>query len=832
MWANPASLDKPVEVTASNRPIRIAYLVPAHNALSTNLCLDAVFYESYTRWAGVYTIIVPTDGRQLQSSDYGSWLSKFDPDFVYSYVELDQLLVRELDRMCCPIAMLQHPQVQLNEGGRDWRQFLPNWQHYFRGLPSISTVRSPETSSHPRFRDRPTDPTIVTQYVNGNFGRFLSDNFGIALDVYNSTNPIPGLFRTLCLVSPDLPSTHFAGTERCHSMADALAAIASGSAIPIARLAMAHSEGTPRPEAREWISSFRIFIGSTALDRINFWNCRHLGANWLRVENALIINEDDLDEVIFVEQLGRYLNNTNYLGSGQGPCRVALHSASLGEDALKLLAAKIQAHTHNTIAVDPSYCAPATPTSRDVHERTSYRSSDEVTQVLHKDSSEIRASPPVHLTYLPPQFAGVADGQWAIDLNMQRHNNLSKYSNVIDHWTLPRRLKVARAFTRNLARPTAEGLLAVLPEPRSNSIRRSALGVPNIFSLQLPSDETFFRHLALDHFRHSPNDLRSGNSGGGYVELSISDKGQNLRGVIAMFESLSIAFDILTKPFWRSVFLAAKEDTSNPRTFDKAKLKSLLPGSRDELKRIANEGSFATSEQAKTHRTASLDDTLEHLVRSNVFFQVAQWRCGYCGHLNSRSFDNMRIRNECAICARLYMTPIDVEWKYELNDFVYRCLHKQHGLPVLWTLGHLHSMPLGGSFWYLPEVDLYGQDKDDHNEIDILCVVASKFYAVEVKSSVSLFLNKPNEINKFCALVNRLEPDVALLSFQRFCNQETKADEAEIRARLVTATSEMRRRIGRIELKVVVAQELPDFDKGDADLGWIGPRVMRLMQMN
>jgi len=42
--------------------------------------------------------------------------------------------------------------------------------------------------------------------------------------------------------------------------------------------------------------------------------------------------------------------------------------------------------------------------------------------------------------------------------------------------------------------------------------------------------------------------------------------------------------------------------------------------------------------------------------------------------MNSRSFDNMKIKNECDICATEYLALIDIEWKYELNNFVYRSL--------------------------------------------------------------------------------------------------------------------------------------------------------------
>lgn len=106
-----------------------------------------------------------------------------------------------------------------------------------------------------------------------------------------------------------------------------------------------------------------------------------------------------------------------------------------------------------------------------------------------------------------------------------------------------------------------------------------------------------------------------------------------------------------------------------------------------------------------------------------------------------------------------------------LNGFVYRSLKKHSGLPVLWTLGFLQDRLHTGSFWYLPEVDLYETDDDPEtkNEIDILCVLDGTICAVEVKLSASAFLNKPKALDKFVKMIGLLRPDVALLAFERYC---------------------------------------------------------------
>lgn len=827
-WSRPAPLGKSIEAIASNRPIKVAYLVPVDEARETHLILDAVFYESYTRWGGAYTLVIPVSSDGFHAAEYRHWLSHYDPDFVMSYVDLPGDLVADLDSLCCPIALLGHEAGPLEDNERDWRSFLPRWEHYFKSIPSISTVLSPASYPQLHHEERPHEPTILTQYGSRPADRFLADNFGAGFDPYTASNAVSGLYTTLCLVPPDLPPNHLAGTTRCTSPLDAFKAISERKATPIARLAMVHSESIPRPEAIQWTSAFRIFIGDSVIDRINFWNCRHLGDNWAPSFNSLIIGRSILESGGFAELLGDFLNKNNFLGgSGGGPYRVALHSCSVEGRALSDLKDRLQTRTWNSVQVPASFNALAVPTQHDIEHRSYRRTEDTTTLRLSEDFTSVTATSPAHLSYLPPQRRGLGRGQWMVDLTIERHNNLSRYSNVLDTWTLPRRIKVAKAFTDRLAKPTSNGALALLPSSDVH-LASNTLGVePRFYEVKLPSDEAFFRYLALSFFRRGQTDLRATCPSSGYSDLSISDKGENLRGVIAMFDNLSTSYEVMTNAYWRKVIDSASEESKRPRTFDMNKLRSFLPGDRASIDRLTREYHFSSSGVTKSYLRDSLLDTLERLVRANVFLQVALWRCEYCGHANARTFDSMKIKNSCDICSTEYWTPIDVEWKYEMNEFVYRSLHRHSGLPVLWTLGYLQDRLHAGSFWYLPEVDLYeSENGKGKKEIDILCMVDRKFYAIEVKRSVTLFLNAPDAIDKFCNVVTRLRPDVAGLSFQRYCAQTE--DEADTRERLRAAEADVQKRIGPwTKLEILVAEDEPSFNHFSADLGWVGSRVSR-----
>lgn len=825
-WDRPNSLEKSIEAKAANRPIKIAYLVPFDDTPNTQLNLDAVFFESYTRWAGAYTLIIPTKTQEFLFDGYGEWLKHYDPDFIYSFVELDASFVDKIDHLCCPIAFLQHKPWHREDHEIRWRTFLPRWDHYIQPVSSISTVLNPASYPQLPHEERPRELTVFTQYGMEPADRFLADNFGTGFSLHNVTHAIPGFFRTLCLVPTDLPAHVVAGTERCFSTLESFRAISDRKATPIARLSMVDSAGIPRPESMGWTSAFRVFIGSTPLDRIHFWNSRHLGSRWSSATNALILEPALFDDEQLVKQLGQYLNKNNFLGGNNGPYQALFHSSSVAAEGLNTFREKLQPHTWNAVYVSQSFNAPAIPNQKDLVERIHYKIADTSTLKLTEDPNEIRASEPAHFIYIPPQLREFARGQWIVELSIQRHNNLSKYSNVVDMWALPRRREIVRAFTERLAKPTFGGRLALVPSTEGFPSRGQAVREPSSYELRLPSDETFFRHIALEFFQYPADDLRITIPKAGYKDLAVSDKGQNLRGVISLFDHLSTAFGILTNKFWRTVLDKANEGSTKPLTFDLNKLESLIPNDRKTILRLTEELRFGNPRTTTKYLHDSLRDTLEHLVRLKVFYQVAHWRCRYCGHLNSRSFDNMKIKNACDICATEYLAPIEIAWKYELNDFVYRSLHRHSGLPVLWTLGFLHDRLHTGAFWYIPEVDLYEKfdDPTSKKEIDILCILDGVFHAIEAKLSASLFLNKEGATDKFVRMIQLLRPDVALLSFQRYCavGEDIKAT----KARLDEVARGIQEQIGPwTKLDILVAQDIENFNDFPTDIGWHGPRV-------
>jgi len=541
----------------------------------------------------------------------------------------------------------------------------------------------------------------------------------------------------------------------------------------------------------------------------------------------LILDESFFSDSSLLKQLGNYLNKNNFLGHGNGPHQVALHSIEHTREELCRFAESLKSLTWNSVSVPSTFDSVALPESRDLDhafQAVSTASSLKLTE----NFTHLRAEEPPHTAFLDPQLKSYGRGQWIVELVIERHNNLSKYSNVVDVWELPARNKVARAFTKDLARPTRHGRLAIMPSSTDTLLRSRAAGSPSYYDLLLPSDEEFFRHLALNFHRYPDEDVRSSLPKHGYVDIAVSDKGQNLRGVIAMFGQLSVAHEVIANAYWRKVLDAAPERSAAPRIFSIDKLRSLAVDDRDSLVKIAGNNGLKDAKEARKFLQDGLLDTLENLIRAKVFFQIFGWRCGYCGHANSKLFDDMRIKNECAICSTTFHAPIDIEWAYELNAFVHRSLKLNGGLPVMWTLGHLLDRSSSRSFWFLPEVDLFPEvDSLEKNEIDSLCIEGGKFYAVEVKRSVTTFLNAPGGIEKFCMIISRLRPDVAMLSFERYTNDGV--DGMLAKQRLADAVAVIRERIAPwTQLEILVAEDVGGFDDVPYDLGWGGSRVRSL----
>lgn len=765
----PQQLKRNIDVRAKNRPVKIAYIVPYTNIEKSHLILDAIFYESYARWGGARTLIIPSDINKFQYSEYEKWLEYFDADFIYTYVELEIELIKKIERICCPILFIKH---NIKNSTQGWRSYLPSWSSHSLNFVSSITTLSWMVNDHNNM------PTIVAQQDEEVPSiRFVRDNFGINCYTDRYISSEDGLFNMLYLIPEGKSDTGNVGTKKTNSILEILNDVTLSHTLTFSQLASACCTSIPKIDPDDWGYTFNLFIGNSCLDRINFWNSRHFIISKKMIPCSLILDANFLQDDDNLKQLGHLLNKLNWLRRGSsGPYEVSLRSLSLSEYELGKINEKLNNHTNNTVGIPENFSAPVLP--KKFRKGWQDYNNDEYEFKLNETINKGIINEPLHFSLMPPQFNRLKEGQWAIDLNIERHNNLSKFDYARSYWRIPRWNNVSSCFTPQRSKITKNYMVTVIPAKENRIFDESSLK----YELCLPQDEDVFRKAVIKYGNLLANDdVRSSISDETYQDLILSDKGKSLRGLISMFKNLREAYECLTNKFWREKIrelFYPKNGTSHrinekrtknfthEKVFKWEQIYQSLNKDQDYKKRVRQAYSHVEGFSENKHIRASCENSLEFLVQKDIFYQVYPWACDYCGHINIRSIDALKKENKCEICQTYHYVPIQFEWQYKLNEFVTNILCNQNGFTVLWVLGYLQDMNLCDDFYFLPEVNLYINDKLD-GEIDILCVRAGEFCAVEAKKTVRAFL-QAQEIDKFIKKVKLIKPNVAILAFEEY----------------------------------------------------------------
>ncbi len=818
-----------VNVKGINRPVKVAYLVPFNNSIRTNAILDAVFDESYSRWGGVSTLIIPVVYYDFLFEQFEKWIEVFDPDYIISFVHITQKFINKIKLLTNPIYIKKETVTKDNAFRRNGYRFnLRNADSY---VSSVSTVSSPYAIRR-RFGRKSINvlPVILTHFPKEKKDFFVSNNFGTSLKYNSVTYPIDGLFDTLCFTDGAPIPHHSTGSKEAESVIDVMRSITEDYVIPISRLSAIEGRSDYKVKNRKISEYFNIFVGDTAFDRINFWNSRHFSVNYFNNAQSLIVNKSLCDNDDFLQCLGKYLNEFNSSGEG-GQAQVRLWSQKLCPDELSNIGVRLTSHTYNAVGVHPysnSFILP------DDSEFEFYGARNEIVSYkLFEKENELVAIDPYHFKFVPPRFKGLLSGVWFYDFDVERHENLSIYSNVVDKWCPAWRPGVNKVFSNNTGRVTRNNKLAIIPTTGDNIVIGDSSRTDYKLNINLPDDYSYFDSLVCQSDPLYQDDLRGPFSRKKYKYINTSDKGQNLRGVISMFESLSSCYDCLCNSFWQNLIC------SEISYFDLNKLRGLLPRSRDKKESLRIQYRFDTISKINRYLQCSLLDSIENLIAKKIILQFFNWKCGYCGNQNYVNVDSLGSVNKCNICSKEDDLPIDFDWTFKVNDFVKTSLHENNGMSVLWALGYMQNCyhysirdvtsERKYSFYYMPEVDLFtslDNKKNDH-EIDLLCMVKGKFHAIEVKKNAFGFACKEREIHKYIQIVRCISPDVALLMFEDYHDDESM--HSEVKNQLAVAMSKVRENISSdIEVKSIVRSEVRrDTDPHDL-LGWFGKRLHQM----
>jgi hypothetical protein len=330
-----------MKIHSRARPIRIAYLVEENE--HSGLVLDAIYEASFGKWGGRFDLIIPcADGKPLQS--FMSWLEAYDPDIIYSYVDLSSSCVNQLHEIVYPSYLIRH--VQFESDQVTSRTFRPRHNLLplsietlipYARLPSLGTV-----SKLPMLAECYHGKAGHDAFLQYNFGSFTGSTGG----------SVPGVLLEFCqpvhvLADDELQPRRHHVIQGHATIQDRLKLLTEATNSKLLTVAKLSSTNVPRLEIKnhDWANSFNIVVGRNFVDRITFWNARSLFPRWRDWQDVdLFIPEQDIEDLGLIDSIREFIFRKNDVSFDQnsGGKQATIRSASVPSERLDALAKKLR----------------------------------------------------------------------------------------------------------------------------------------------------------------------------------------------------------------------------------------------------------------------------------------------------------------------------------------------------------------------------------------------------------------------------------------------------------------------------------------------------------
>ncbi len=473
-----------------------------------------------------------------------------------------------------------------------------------------------------------------------------------------------------------------------------------------------------------------------------------------------------------------------------------------------------------------------------VEDRGIFQASDWHETTFAEESFRPPLIPPRHIRGAPSSPFGGDRGTWALDLDIQRTKDYSRFQNVQHRWRLPRRLRMTNAFTRIYQLGGTTGAICVPRITNEGLIALFGASEGQLPELKLPKDEVAFRNALC-----APRDWQPFAPGRGppknslVVETRPSDKGRYLTALIHLSGGIHCSREIFLNKFWKQQleFLGASPSAGEDRLPElvrrlQNRLRSGVIQGQDDWERIGRVvlgeartvrlapryvrfdylatqfeqfcSSFWAAHQAGAElwdeqRNQSLVDSVQYLCQREILHQGHEWLCRHCNNSNWVSLDALRRSMVCEVCGTMEPAPVAGPWYFRLNSFVLDGLRAHGMLAYLWCLSRLSDQAQTSFFYFEPHELFFTTDsayagKPDA-EIDLIVVVDGIVRLCEAKTS-----NQNISLEKLAELARRIRPDIATLAIMEPRSVSTDRRLHELRALLEGSN---------IEVEIIVLEE-------------------------
>lgn len=784
------------KILASARPTRIAYVL--ENGNDANAWLDEVIARCFARHGGRQSLIVPSVGGKI-SERYAAWLKVIDPDVVVLLTYENAAVAVELDAILGD-TLLAHRLRKLGEIEEHPRVGLET-----QALTALSWIPFFKTVSG--IRRQPVE-FILDRYPAWADDGLIKDNFGT---LYDSIDRFPvhehiGV-RPLMLTPIDPPENrwHFRindAEEICdpYSLLERL--LYEGTST-LAHLSNLNCQPF-RPD-HPWNDAFCIVIGDSLEDRIACWNSGLLfddattqPIKTLRLPASVAADEQRTARV------ANFLRGANWLGANSGPPKITVRSHSVNEAALGDFLGRLKQGARSTVTFSRiaslDDCCPADATNIHAAYRAFLPAPTTSETAAAEPNTFVSVPSPHQLKYCAGQHPIFSEGNWYVDLAIDKFNDHGRFSNIRQAWMLPKRRQLIRDFVK------IEG---------SRILRRGNLSVPSnadapALEVAQPDDSQLFRRLLTEPNVWAYKDIRFRKDLQPTFRYSeASDKGRYLAGLLGMFGSLSDVEHTMDMRFWRWQFYAMASPANDQRaeviTILQRRLKArngtLVIDDVEGWERLAERviqsaaklkiprlrarydelldrwlkelgEAIDLDENLKQHADSilaeapgELKSSLAFLVERGVFYRGHEWVCRKCSHRNWVGLRMLADEMPCEVCASPHQLPVDLALDFRLNEFFATCLREHDTLTVACIQSALRR-EARSFFSFQPQTAIYRrypeeQDGAPSHELDILCVSDGKFIIGEAKARAELIA--PSDIVDLARIAKDLQVDVAIL---------------------------------------------------------------------